>query len=267
MYLGQCMQMQADNTSSLNPALVPFRQCKLTELLFSNTLSNQGRHAHQKAIMIVTADPLGDFNGTSQILRYSALAKEITVPRIPSVSSTIASLGRSGTCGRASPETMQQDFDIAMETIAALRAELELAQLRLIEERERRVNAELSWQACEARMDQLEIEVRDECWQEMDKQLSLEHRRWRSGRDADRELQDAHMDAKLDLLSQGLVGFDLEDKENALPVDQLNDTVVLSPVKPRIGSQRASNSRSPSRDLRSLTSLHHCSNSIGSEGI
>lgn len=34
--------------------------------------------------MIVTADPLGDYNATSQILRYSALAREVTVPRATS---------------------------------------------------------------------------------------------------------------------------------------------------------------------------------------
>ena len=39
--------------------------------------------------MIVTADPHGDFNATSQILRYSALAREVTVPRIPSITETI----------------------------------------------------------------------------------------------------------------------------------------------------------------------------------
>lgn len=39
--------------------------------------------------MIVTADPHGDFNATSQILRYSALAREIAVPRIPSITETI----------------------------------------------------------------------------------------------------------------------------------------------------------------------------------
>jgi hypothetical protein len=39
--------------------------------------------------MIVAADPHGDFNATSQILRYSALAREITVPRIPSITQTI----------------------------------------------------------------------------------------------------------------------------------------------------------------------------------
>ena len=39
--------------------------------------------------MIVTADPHGDFNATSQILRYSALAREVTVPRIPSITQTM----------------------------------------------------------------------------------------------------------------------------------------------------------------------------------
>lgn len=119
MYLGQCLQMQSDaaNNSKAShplytpfrqaltwtqPGVVPFRQCKLTELLFSNsfpstststsytssTRSNSPRNP-QKAVMIVTADPHGDFNATSQILRYSALAREVTVPRIPSITQTI----------------------------------------------------------------------------------------------------------------------------------------------------------------------------------
>ncbi|KAI5862515.1 kinesin [Durotheca rogersii] len=97
MYLGQCLQMQSDASSMAKPNLVPFRQCKLTELLFSNSFpssaslsqSASSRRAPQKAVMIVTADPLGDFNATSQILRYSALAREVTVPRVPSITSTI----------------------------------------------------------------------------------------------------------------------------------------------------------------------------------
>ncbi|KAI0485054.1 P-loop containing nucleoside triphosphate hydrolase protein [Xylariaceae sp. FL0804] len=96
MYLGQCLQMQSDASNTTKPNLVPFRQCKLTELLFSNSFpsasnahaANQ-RRAPQKAVMIVTADPLGDFNATSQILRYSALAREVTVPRVPSLTATI----------------------------------------------------------------------------------------------------------------------------------------------------------------------------------
>ncbi|KAJ9144353.1 Kinesin-like protein [Coniochaeta hoffmannii] len=104
MYLGQCLQMQSDAANNSKPGVVPFRQCKLTELLFSNsfpstststsynsssTRSNNAPRNPQKAVMIVTADPHGDFNATSQILRYSALAREITVPRIPSITQTI----------------------------------------------------------------------------------------------------------------------------------------------------------------------------------
>ncbi|KAK0645374.1 P-loop containing nucleoside triphosphate hydrolase protein [Cercophora newfieldiana] len=95
MYLGQCLQMQSDAASKDKPNLVPFRQCKLTELLFSNSFPSASaysaaRHRNpQKAVMIVAADPHGDFNATSQILRYSALAREVTVPRIPSITQTI----------------------------------------------------------------------------------------------------------------------------------------------------------------------------------
>lgn len=39
--------------------------------------------------MIVTADAYGDYNATSQILRYGALAREVTVPRIPSITEAI----------------------------------------------------------------------------------------------------------------------------------------------------------------------------------
>lgn len=115
MYLGQCLQMQNDIGSSTKvrmqylippsdmgliyeqSGVVPFRQCKLTELLFSNSFpspsslsqSQSIRRNPQKAAMIVTADANGDYNATSQILRYSALAKEVTVPRIPSTTGII----------------------------------------------------------------------------------------------------------------------------------------------------------------------------------
>ncbi|KAK0714764.1 P-loop containing nucleoside triphosphate hydrolase protein [Lasiosphaeris hirsuta] len=95
MYLGQCLQMQSDAANKDKPNLVPFRQCKLTELLFSNSFPSASSYSSakhrnpQKAVMIVTADPQGDYNATSQILRYSALAREVTVPRIPSITQTI----------------------------------------------------------------------------------------------------------------------------------------------------------------------------------
>lgn len=60
--------------------------------------------------MIVTADAQGDYNATSQILRYSALAREIAVPRIPSITETILQANAAAvqtmgpaSCGSISP--------------------------------------------------------------------------------------------------------------------------------------------------------------------
>lgn len=54
--------------------------------------------------MIVTADPHGDFNATSQILRYSALAREVTVPRIPSITQAILTAAASGSASAPAPQ-------------------------------------------------------------------------------------------------------------------------------------------------------------------
>ncbi len=160
MYLGQCMQMQSGYQACQDGnvvsgggggggggrnVVVPFRQCKLTELLFSNSFvpasgasaynnhhagyrashygglhhhhHHQHQHQHQqrvpqRAIMIVTADARGDFNATSQILRYSALAREVTIPRIPSITSVISQGG-----GRTSPT------DIAYPQLSGARSD------------------------------------------------------------------------------------------------------------------------------------------------
>ena len=177
--------------------LVPFRQCKLTELLFSNSFpsshhsTTQPAHLHrnpQKAIMIVTADPLGDFNATSQILRYSALAREVTVPRIPSVSSTIlaSSVACSGTHkpdanGQTSPTAAHTDeavFEMAFSEITRLSEEVEILGLKLSEEEGRRREAEENWQMAEERAEEVEKEVREECWKDMERRMGEERRRW-----------------------------------------------------------------------------------------
>jgi hypothetical protein len=227
MYLGQCMQMQSDNANAATPNLVPFRQCKLTELLFSNSLATNHQNsggAHkvpQKAIMIVTADPLGDFNATSQILRYSALAREVTVPRIPSVTSTILSGtttgGRSyfgGTAsGRNTPSALHEELETALAAIAQLRADLEVTQVRLEEETTRRIQTENSWKAAEMRIDEIEAEVREEVWSEMESKLALEQRRWRAQRDAELDAQDSHLDKKLEILTRGMSIYEDEEAE------------------------------------------------------
>lgn len=245
MYLGQCMQMQSDNsaaagtTDASKPALVPFRQCKLTELLFSNSYpsgkaphATQSRHAPQKAVMIVTADPRGDFNATSQILRYSALAREVTVPRIPSITSTILSgttavqpsLCASTTSHDNNPTSTTRtspapstsyDIDDAVHTqdISALAEELAILRLELAEERRRRREMEASWAAAERRADEVEADVRDECCAAFEAQMVREKARWRAAWQVERERGEAHVDEKIGILARGVAIWEDVDEE------------------------------------------------------
>ena len=132
--------------------------------------------------MIVTADPLNEFNATSQILRYSALAREVTVPRIPSVSSTILAntTGRTPS-GQTLPPSVHTDeavVDMAFSEIARLNEEVEILNVKLTEQEERRKEAEENWQKAEEKAEQIEMEVREECWSEMERRTEEERRRW-----------------------------------------------------------------------------------------
>lgn len=137
--------------------------------------------------MIVTADPVGDFNATSQILRYSALAREVTVPRIPSVSSTIL----NGTAANGASQKMQGDqvsanhdspdegmMEMAFSEIARLTEEVEVLGVKLGEQEGRRREAEEGWQRAEEKMEEIELQVREECWSEMERRTGEDRRRW-----------------------------------------------------------------------------------------
>lgn len=133
--------------------------------------------------MIVTADALGDFNATSQILRYSALVREVTVPRIPSIASTILS-GRGSkdhfTSGRTTPTNItSEEMALAAQDIARLTEELETANLRLAEEQNRRYEVELALRAAEERCEVMEQEILEECWEEMERRIDEEQTRWK----------------------------------------------------------------------------------------
>lgn len=137
--------------------------------------------------MVVTADPLGDFNATSQILRYSALAREVTVPRIPSVTSTILSgtaagaskmYNASGSISPTAPHTDETVVEMAFSEIARLTEEIEILNVKLSEEQRRRQEAEEEWQRAEDRTEHIELLVREECWQEVERRTDEERRRW-----------------------------------------------------------------------------------------
>ena len=136
--------------------------------------------------MIVTADPVGDFNATSQILRYSALAREVTVPRIPSVASTIfCSSGNQDNSkppsrdgDRAKPSSNAKDLEVLAVDIVRLGDEVEVLAMQLSDEQARRREAEEGWQRAEERAEDIEREIREECWSDMEKRIEEERRRW-----------------------------------------------------------------------------------------
>ncbi|KAG8525821.1 uncharacterized protein KY384_000581 [Bacidia gigantensis] len=235
MYLGQCLQMQSDNHDNAKPSLVPFRQCKLTELLFSNSFPSATTYSHhnyhqaqprnpQKAVMIVTADPLGDFNATSQMLRYSALAREITVPRIPSVSSTILAgmPGSRAVSGRTSPNASTNGTSTVDETVvemafselARLNEEVEILSHRFSEEQTRRMEAEAGWRHAEQRAEEVEMEVREELSAEMERKVSEESARWKDNLAEEGGRSEEHFDRKLEILAKGVKIHEDEDAQN-----------------------------------------------------
>ena len=211
MYLGQCLQVQSDCQHDGSKPIVPFRQCKLTELLFSNSFpssNHAGTHrTPQKAVMIVTADPQGDFNATSQILRYSALAREVTVPRVPSITSTIVGNGvkfpgMQG--GRNTPQDYfsAQELEQATNEVVRLTDECNALSVRLAQEEIKRTEAELKLQAAEERMMVTEQDVREECWAEMEERIEEEKERWRRAWEEERVRGERYVDGKLEIMQK-----------------------------------------------------------------
>ncbi|GKZ20366.1 hypothetical protein AbraCBS73388_005678 [Aspergillus brasiliensis] len=270
MYLGQCLQMQSDIQDGNKAAMVPFRQCKLTELLFSNSFpsANQatGLNRHpQKAIMIVTADPMGDYNATSQILRYSALAREVAVPRAPSVAESILSstLGsRHGSAsGRNTPSMgTNEELEKALAEVARLTAENESLSVRLAEEEILRTDFELRLKASEERCITIEQEVREECWNEMDERMEEERKRWQTALDQQSGFNDEHLDKKIEIVSRGFQIYEDPKPSSDERVEDLefeNDQ-----LRSKIAAlERELNCRSPTKKSRSKNTLETSRNS------
>ncbi|KAK6205981.1 hypothetical protein LQW54_008044 [Pestalotiopsis sp. IQ-011] len=282
MYLGQCLQMQSDIGNTSKPNLVPFRQCKLTELLFSNSfpsssLSQSHRHRRppQKAVMIVTADPLGDFNATSQILRYSALAREITVPRIPSITSTILnsqqppypSLPQYSPCSSpplpspmspnkpffktnmfVPPPASRRVYSPASDSERATmeNAALEIARMSeiieqlnkdLAREREARLSAEAHLMSFEDRMVDLEQDIREECHNDFEQRLALEMARWKVSMSLEQERGEEHWDRKVEVLARS-VGASTTIPSDEEPEDEDKENVLIEDLEQENGRLR-----------------------------
>ncbi|KAJ8123356.1 hypothetical protein ONZ43_g675 [Nemania bipapillata] len=255
------------NESLINskPNLRLFRQCKLTELLFTNSFpsatvahSTTHRRAPQKAVMIVTADPFGDFNATSQILRYSALAREVTVPRIPSITSTIMSASHgpgqfqqpeartlssspvnspaelhrpvfhpSGTHSRTfSPisDTERGTMENAALEIARMADMIDQLNAELVRESEARMAAEAHLMSMEDRIVDVEQEIREECYNDFEQRLTMEMNRWKASLSLEQERGEEHWDRKVEVLARsvGVVVTAPSDEDDAENEDKEN---------------------------------------------
>ncbi|ROT41445.1 P-loop containing nucleoside triphosphate hydrolase protein [Sodiomyces alkalinus F11] len=243
MYLGQCLQAQSGSGNSSKPSVMPFRQCKMTELLFSNSFSTTSssytasvvpRRNAQRGVMIVTADPHGDVNATSQILRYSALAREVTIPRIPSITSTLlADTPHSGPPSSHvshhpsshtrpyAPQHAGSHRDISASShgdgdrVIMEHAALEIARMQddintlhaeLDRERDARVTAEAHLLSMEDRMLELEQIIREDCAAEYEARFDLEVARWKASMAVQQEHSEEHWDRKMELFERGLGG-------------------------------------------------------------
>jgi len=230
MYLGQCMQMLSDRHDGSARTVLPFRQCKLTELLFSNSFPAPHHHHYhhrpQKAIMVVTADACGDFNATSQILRYSALAREVCVPRIPSVTSQILQglpATRPGTRDGHSPTGMMEELESRDREIARLTEEVEVVRYELAEERERHDAAVTGWAASEERMAAMESEIREQVYEELVLEFEKEKALWKEAMEEQREVVEEKMDKKIDIVTRGWEVYEDETKTNGTVEEKLNE--------------------------------------------
>ena len=234
--------------------------------------------------MIVTADPLGDFNATSQILRYSALAREVTVPRIPSVSSTILA-GIVNNSGESShdrqrsasgssqngqvPGADSEMVEMAFSEIARLNEEVEILNVRLAEEEGRRHEAEENWQRAEEQAERVEMEVREECWGEMEQKLSEERRRWVAAWGEETDRNEEHLDRKMDLLSKGIQIHEDPEDANAytqqLEID--NDMLrrKLDNLERELQCRSPTKSKSPKKQAPELPSFGLNSSNDGDE--
>jgi Kinesin motor domain len=263
MYFGQCLQVQSDCQQDGSKPIVPFRQCKLTELLFSNSFASPSHQATsrmpQKAIMIVTADPQGDFNATSQILRYSALAREVTVPRIPSVTSAImgganhqAKLLQSGRLTQE-PSFCAEELDYAAHEIFRLNEECGHLAMKLAEEEIRKTEVELRLHAAEERMETIEQGVREECWAEMEERIEEEKHRWREAWEQERLQGEKYVDGKIEIVKKSSAGagemFEIHEDALGERIEEVERENEMLRAKVN-ALEREMHSRSPTKKVK-----------------
>ena len=211
--------------------------------------------------MIVTADPQGDYNSTLEILRYSALATEITEPSV--VSNGTQPITNATDSNPIPKNEDNESFVIDNEFIKRLVDGLEdmefkfreaengrkVAEKQCTEALQRCVVAKQRTREAEEQALQIEIQVREELTSEFELREKAIHgaymKRIKDGEQAGKEF----MDSKLELAMRGLDldrGDDLErveelEKENEelkLEVSRLKKLIAEMGIPSVAGGKR-----------------------------
>lgn len=110
-------------------------------------------------------------------------------------------------------------MELAALEIARMSEEIDGLRDELRAETERRMIADAHCSAVEERLVEVEADVREECYAEMEQVMLLAQRKWRAQWDDERERGEEHVDKKIDLLSRACIDSpeddEGEDKENA----------------------------------------------------
>lgn len=238
MFLGQCLELSTSTQSSGHTPKIPYRQSKLTELLFTNSYNPPTADQPQIAAIVVTADPAGDFNATSQMLKYSALAKSSVNPRPPMqvmngsrTASGSSLFSHFSVASGVSGSTTDERPDSAMSALSAVSAVssslglpramlshdmvnmIALLQKQLKEADEKAKEAERKLREAEKKVDEanakcleIEMQVREEVTNYMEQRIRLMEKKMFMKLEDQAEKEEMHVDRKLDMLKRTLMG-------------------------------------------------------------
>lgn len=215
MLLGQCLQKQRDrehaNSKELKTDFSIFRNSKLTQLLLANAFN---KDLNQKSVLLVTIDPYGDCNAASQMLRYAALARDVSVPKARVVSGSSVDSFSSRSVTGASIRSDRSDRSDTSATSAMSSSSTFNEDERLLggasdpdtkQMFSRIAELELELEQANERCATIEQEVREEMAVEMDACLEELQNRFRDALEEDHMREQELADRKLELLS-GSIG-------------------------------------------------------------
>ena len=108
----------------------------------------------------------------------------------------------------------------------------------------------------EEKLEQVEAEVREECWTEFEERLRVEQQRWAAALDEERERNEGHLDRKLELCMKGVRIYEDDDADAAPPQGDRVDELERENEMLRRGLEAAEREkmsmRTPSRKLKPL---------------